>query len=218
MSDDPQHPRKRRRSAAPYEQDDSEDWLAQDDEQWQRPGDRFPMLPDEEAPPQSELKDPPRPRPIKTTAPRKQGNDLGRNLIALFFLLATCGVITYFVLIWQNPYSTLNPLAPPTPLPQVITATYTPSHTPTPSPTRIPSATPTASQVPTEAPTMTYTPIFLEGFSTGFQGHLPRRKTPARTASACSRTASFTSPTRTRAAAVTGRASRGQSPTSTARR
>ncbi|MEP7294307.1 MAG: hypothetical protein ABI835_21135, partial [Chloroflexota bacterium] len=67
---------------------------------------------------------------------------------------------------WQNPYSTLNPLAPPTPLPQVITATYTPTYTPTPSPTLIPSATLTPSPIPSQAPTETFTPIFFEGIST----------------------------------------------------
>lgn len=179
MSDDPKDPR----PPDSFNEDDSEDWLAPEEDeeakQWQRPvhRDRFPSLPDEELEGQpAKLKEPPRPRPGAPGAtakqPRKQrsgtggGSDLGRNLVTLFFLLASCGVITYFVLIWQNPYSALNPLAPPTPIPMVITATYTPTFTPTASPTPIPSATPTASPIPSEAPTLTFTPIFLEGFST----------------------------------------------------
>ncbi len=81
-------------------------------------------------------------------------------------MLASCGLITYFGLLWQNPYSSLNPLAPPTPLPLVITATYTPTLTPTPAPTLTPSQTYTPSPIPSLAPSLTFTPIFLEGFST----------------------------------------------------
>ncbi len=89
-----------------------------------------------------------------------------RNLITVFFLLASCGVITYFAVIWQNPYSALNPLAPPTPLPLVITATFTPTFTLTPSPTLTPTLTDTPTPIPSVTPTLTFTPIFLAGFST----------------------------------------------------
>lgn len=179
MSDDPKDPR------FPLEGDDSEDWFAPEEDEeakrWQRPvhHDRFPALPDEEdEAPSARLKEPPRRPAAPAQAPRKQGSgtakgsgttkgsDLGRNLVTLFFLLASCGVLTYFVLIWQNPYSTLNPLAPPTPIPVVLTATYTPTFTPTASLTPVPSVTPTASPIPTEAPTLTFTPVFVEGFST----------------------------------------------------
>lgn len=177
MSDDPKDPRP---PDAPYDGDDAEDWLAPEEDEevkrWQRPvhRDRFPSLPDEENPPeQATLKEPPRSRPAARPAgakvvrpPRKAGSDLGRNLVTLFFVLASCGVVTYFVLIWQNPYSTLNPLAPPTPIPQVITATYTPTFTPTATLTPIPSATLTPSPMPSEAPTLTFTAVFVEGFST----------------------------------------------------
>jgi len=70
------------------------------------------------------------------------------------------------VLIWQNPYSTLNPLAPPTPLPMMITATYTPTDIPSATPTPLPSATLMASPTSPLEATATFTPIFLEGFST----------------------------------------------------
>jgi hypothetical protein len=128
------------------------------------PEDRFPMLP-QDVPPTAPLKEPPQRRP-PTKPAKPRGSDLGRNLIALFFVLASCGVIAYIALIWQNPYSTLNPLAPPTPLPLIITATYTPSATYTASPTSTPAPTRTPTAIPTLAPTLTFTPIFLEGFST----------------------------------------------------
>jgi hypothetical protein len=45
------------------------------------------------------------------------------DVIALLFALGTIGLCAYFSLLWVDPYSALNPLAPPTPLPIVITAT-----------------------------------------------------------------------------------------------
>jgi hypothetical protein len=92
-------------------------------------------------------------------------------LLTVLFALATCGVLVYVIYLWQNPYSALNPLAPPTPLPVVLTATYTPSWTPTasvtftPRPTNTPAPTLPASEVPATA---TFTPVFIEGFSTPF--------------------------------------------------
>ena len=132
---------------------------------WQRPADRFPALPNE-APQTVPLKEPPRRRRVPVADPRIGARNRVRNLVALFFVLASCGVLTYFAYIWGNPYSALNPLAPPTPFPLIITATYTPTFTPTPSPTFTPSLTYTPSPLPTIAPTFTFTPIFLEGFST----------------------------------------------------
>jgi hypothetical protein len=46
-----------------------------------------------------------------------------QDAIALLFALGTIGLCAYFTFVWFNPYSVLNPLAPPTPLPRVITAT-----------------------------------------------------------------------------------------------
>ncbi|MEO8393254.1 MAG: hypothetical protein ABI700_09700 [Chloroflexota bacterium] len=188
MSDDPKDPRDlgddEQNSVAPS---DSGDPIPPEDAaRWQRPeplerpeaserpkrvrrpgssDDRFPMLPDEAPPPTAPLKDPPKQRPpVKRKG--NGGNKLGYNLIALFFLLASCGVITYFAFLWQNYNSPLNPLAPPTPLPIVITATYTPSATFTASPTLTSTPTRTPTNIPTLAPSQTFTPIFLEGFST----------------------------------------------------
>ncbi len=184
MSDDPKNPRDSEESLPPDEtsrwQRPSEppvpDTLPEDDfadepspapeprQRRKRARDRFPMLPDEE-PQTAPLKDPPR-RPAAASPIDHSGRNRGRNLITGVFLLASCGLIAYFALIWQNPYSALNLLAPPTPLPIVITATYTPTFTPVPSLTLTPSQTYTPSPLPTLAPSLTFTPIFLEGFST----------------------------------------------------
>ncbi len=164
MSDDPKNPRSPQ-GGDPFGDDDAP--TPEEQTRWQRPTnsprDRFPMLPDEE-PETAALKEPPR-RPA--APPVDPGaKDRTRNLITAFFLLASCALITYFGLLWQNPYTSLNPLAPPTPLPVVITATYTPTFTLTPAPTLTPSQTYTPSPIPTFAPSLTFTPIFMEGFST----------------------------------------------------
>lgn len=129
-----------------------------DDSRYQRPKarDRFPSLPDEPAPP------PRRPRRAPVSERASDASDRSRNLIALFFLLLTFAALGYFLVIWQNPYSPLNPLAPPTPLPLMITATSTPAPTATPAPTDTPAPTRTPTDVPTTEPTATFTPVFLE--------------------------------------------------------
>jgi len=137
----------------------------------------LPPLPDESADPVSypqgdeamgdaPLKDPPPPRRARQRKPRR--NPLPYNLVTLLLLLLTCSLVVYIGLIWQNPYSVLNPLAPPTLLPRIITATYTVTWTLTPSPTLTPSRTLPPSQTFTPAPTTTFTPVFIEGFSTPF--------------------------------------------------
>lgn len=136
-----------------------------DDGRWQRPksgsrsGDRFPTLPDE-APPSRRRQSASR-RPAPTDA-KSDASDRSRNLIALFFLLATIAAVVYFVLIWQDPYSPLNPLSPPTPLPQMITATYTPAPPATEAPTEVPTPSLTPSEIPTIEATMTFTPVALD--------------------------------------------------------
>lgn len=87
----------------------------------------------------------------------KSGFAWGYNLLTLLFLIATGGLIVYFVYLWNNPFSPLNPLAPPTPYIQVTTtpflvvqATHEPE-TPTPSVTVEPSPTPEPST--TDGPT-----------------------------------------------------------------
>jgi hypothetical protein len=126
---------------------------------------RYPPLPEEVA--REGARTPRRrgrPRPPRT--PEQRARDQVYNVLALLFALGTIVVLAAVIFLWGNYNSPLNPLAPPTPLPIVITATYTPTYTPTPTPTLTPSQTFTPSPVPTLAPSATFTPIFLEGFTT----------------------------------------------------
>lgn len=127
--------------------------------------DALTLPPDEGEMSDAPLKDPP-PRRVRTVKPRR--NPLPYNLVTLVMLLLTCSLVVYIGLIWQNPYSTLNPLAPPTLLPRIVTATLTVTPTLTPTETRTPSRTPTPSETFTPAPTATFTAVFIEGFSTPF--------------------------------------------------
>lgn len=54
---------------------------------------------------------------------RRSSNALLYNLIALIFVLATVVVLVYFVFLWNNYNSPLNPFAPPTPMPNFIIVT-----------------------------------------------------------------------------------------------
>jgi hypothetical protein len=58
-------------------------------------------------------------------AARRQRRRANRkyNLGTALFLLLTIAMLTWLVLVWQNPYSELNPLAPPTPF---VVVTQTP--------------------------------------------------------------------------------------------
>lgn len=84
----------------------------------------------------------------KTVPPRR--NPCLYNVIALFFLLATVVAVAWVVLVWNNPYTPLNPLAPFTPLPIIVTTTPLP-----PTPTVPPTLGPTD----TLEPTATFTPL-----------------------------------------------------------
>lgn len=125
---------------------------------------RFPPLPQEIRPPS------PKRRGIgrrgRPRTPEEKARDRLYNVIAALFALGTVAALGIVLFLWGNYNSPLNPLAPPTPLPIVITATYTPTLTLTPSPTLTPSETYTPSPIPSLTPSLTFTPIFLEGFST----------------------------------------------------
>ncbi len=69
------------------------------------------------------------------------------NLITTVFVIATVGAIGLFAIIWLNPYTPLNPLAPPTPLPIIITTTPLPA---------------TATVPPSPGPTASFTPLSPE--------------------------------------------------------
>ncbi len=80
-------------------------------------------------------------------AVRKRGSWLGgclANVMTLVFLVGSIAAVVWAVLIYQQPYSALNPLPPFTPLPIVVSATFLP---------------PTATVTPTPEPTATFTPL-----------------------------------------------------------
>lgn len=75
---------------------------------------RFPPLPSAD----DELKPRPRPKPKYRRAKHARRN----NFITLVFILLTLGVCGYYSLIWVDPLTVLNPLAPPTSF-RFVTAT-----------------------------------------------------------------------------------------------
>lgn len=86
------------------------------------PAERFPPIaPPPETSTSGQPSTRPKPKPQQQTsafALRRRNRTHGNwrhNLVALIFLLATCGLIYYFSILWSDPYSTLNPLAKPTP-------------------------------------------------------------------------------------------------------
>ena len=110
---------------------------------------------------------------------RKKDNltTLAWNFLTLLVLLGTCGMAYYFITVFNNPNSLLNPF-PPEPLPtlfQTITptstfiplqATWTPTTTTSPVPSRttaptwtnLPQNTPIAPATTTVTPTQAPTP------------------------------------------------------------
>lgn len=58
-----------------------------------------------------------------TKPKRRSSNTLFYNFIALMFVLATVAALVYFVFLWNNYNSPLNPFAPPTPMPNFIIVT-----------------------------------------------------------------------------------------------
>jgi hypothetical protein len=133
---------------------------------------RFPALPDEAR--RQRRKPAPAPQPT----PRR-GFPF-RDLIAGLFIVACIGVGVYFVYIWQNPYSPLNPLAPPLLPPLVV------SETPLPPPTATDTPRPTA------RPSATFTPLPLDQIAPAATDGLPT--TPDLTATLLAGTPSATPP------------------------
>ncbi len=106
------------------------------------PGERYPPV--EAASPQS----PPRPRQavkIRPAQARRRGRLLTGVIIAAVVLLIGLAV-AYVAFIVRNPYSRLNPLPPPTPLPILVTATFLP-----PTETVPPTLTPVLTEAEAEA-------------------------------------------------------------------
>jgi hypothetical protein len=97
------------------------------------------------------------------------------DIMSIVVLLITVCIAGYYVLVFVNPSVLLNPFPPPTPLPQLATATITPiqlpatwtatqpplltpTDTPPPTFTLIPSETPFSLVPPTKTLTITATP------------------------------------------------------------
>ncbi|MFN8531786.1 MAG: hypothetical protein U0670_24535 [Anaerolineae bacterium] len=89
------------------------------------------------------------------------------NALSVLFLLAAVVLCGVYVMIWNDPYSPLNPLPPNTPFPVMVsetpqaTATLTPTVTRTPVPTLPATDTPipTTPTPDTPVPTLTFTPL-----------------------------------------------------------
>ncbi len=99
-----------------------------------------------------------RPAPAQSTtvASSSSGKHVMANLLTVLFLLGTIGMIALVVIITQNPYTSLNPFPPFTPLPIVITATFLP---PTEAPPGTAAPTPTFTPVPIETGSVSQTPF-----------------------------------------------------------
>ena len=91
------------------------------------------------------------------------------DIFAILLLIATICLGSYFLMIFFNPYTPLNPLRPNTPVPPVIvpTATITPlqlptewTATPTIQPTITDTPRPTFTSIPTDTPLILYTETF----------------------------------------------------------
>jgi hypothetical protein len=83
---------------------------------------RYPPI----APPKPKAPPKPAPIPIEAVVPAKESHALRYNLITLVALLASGLVLVWFSVVWENPQSMLNPLAPPIQFVQ-ITATFLPA-------------------------------------------------------------------------------------------
>jgi hypothetical protein len=92
--------------------------------------------------------------------PPRRASSWGYNLLSFLFMIGSLALIVYFVHIWNNPYSPLNPLAPPTPYIQITTTPVSIVQAPiletetvtfTPEPTITATIAPTVTQAPTEA-------------------------------------------------------------------
>jgi hypothetical protein len=83
----------------------------------------------------------------ESPAPLRPRSTFVPNLVTILFVIATLGAIGLFAIIWLNPYTPLNPLAPPTPLPIIITTTPLPA---------------TATLAPSPGPTASFTPLSPE--------------------------------------------------------
>jgi hypothetical protein len=87
------------------------------------PEERFPPIPPQRVRRDTEKNLRPR-GAAEPMAQKRKRRAARQNRIALLFFVATIAVTAYFIHLWQNPYSALNPLAP---VRDVIYVTATPS-------------------------------------------------------------------------------------------
>lgn len=117
--------------------------------------------------------EPERPATLEEERPQRERRRRKRqpltiyDLVSLFFLAATGGVIAITVILIQNPTVPFNPFPPPAPQPTPtlfllndtgeVGGQLPPTWTPSPLPTDVPTSTPraTATQTPTPRPTAT---------------------------------------------------------------
>lgn len=85
------------------------------------PAERFPPL----RPPDDPRPAPAMPAAEPATGRKRRQGDWRHNVVAVIFAVATLGMCAYYSVLWNNPYSPLNPLAPATPF-IIITATPDP--------------------------------------------------------------------------------------------
>jgi hypothetical protein len=123
------------------------------------PDERFPPVHDTPPAPAVE-----RPSVVKPAAPpqppKKRGRRRGdwrHNVAALFFSLATVGMLIYFVHLWNNPWSSLNPLPPITPF-IIVTVTPDPMAEVAARASETAAAIPTLAITPATAPATGPTP------------------------------------------------------------
>jgi hypothetical protein len=121
--------------------------IAPEDKIYTPPEERFPPL------------EAPRETPPAPPEPPRQPRIAWQDIVAILFLLLSIGEIVLGVIIFRDPYHPLNLLAPPTPLPIFITATFPPP-SPAPPVTAEPTLTftPLAAEVMTDVPPSTLTP------------------------------------------------------------
>ena len=102
--------------------------------------------------------------------PEKRSFSIDRlDIFSILLLIAAACLGAYFLLVFVNPYTALNPLHPNTPVPPVIlpSPTNTPlelnelwTMTPTIQPTITPTSRSTFTPIPTETPLILYTETF----------------------------------------------------------
>jgi hypothetical protein len=103
------------------------------------------------------------------SAEKKKRKINALDIFSVLLVIATLCLGSYFLMIFLNPYTAMNPLQPNTPVPPIVipSATITPrqlptawTSTPTIQPSITPTSRPTFTPIPTETPLILYTETF----------------------------------------------------------